>query len=146
MSERANRRPDWRARLTNHLEEWEGRPFAYGTADCWLFSMGAAGVQMGVDYIGAARGYDSRETGLAAIQAATGRKSHVDFVYRTFGKLDTIWKSMPGDIVTLQTHDGLGLGVVQGSSIYAMTETNGLLLVPLETAHGVYSVGQRDRS
>lgn len=140
------RLPDWRARLTDYLAEWHGVRFAYGTADCWIFSMGAAGAVTGVDYIGTARGYADREAGLAAIREATGRRSHVDFVYRTFGKHRTIWNAMPGDIATLDTHDGLGLGVVQGEMIYGLTPEDGLTLVPMRSARGVYAVGEKNRT
>lgn len=141
-----DRRPDWRARLVDYITEWQPKPFAYGTADCWIFAMGAAEAVTGVDYIGTVRGYADRKAGLAAIREATGRKSHVDFVYRTFGKLPSVWHAMPGDIATLDAHDGIGLGVVQGEMIFALTEKDGLMLVPLERARGVYAVGEKNRT
>jgi hypothetical protein len=146
VSARANRRPDWRARLTDYLEAWETRPFAYGTADCWIFALGGAEAVTGIDYLGAVRGYDSREAGLALLRETTGRRSHIDFVYRTFTKLPSIWHAMPGDIAAIDTHDGLGLAVVQGESLYAMTEADGRLLVPLQFARGTYAVGSKDRT
>ncbi|MCJ8138439.1 DUF6950 family protein [Falsirhodobacter halotolerans] len=141
-----DRLSDWRARLVDYLTEWRDVPFAYGTADCWIFAMGAAHACTGQDHISGVRDYDTRDAGLSLLREITGRKSHVDFVYRTFGKLPSIWLAMPGDIATIDTHDGIGLGVVQGDSgIYVLTEHDGWQVVPLEKARGVYAVGSRGR-
>lgn len=134
------RLPDWRARLVDYLAGWQDVPFAYGSADCWIFALGAAEAQTGMDHIGAVRGYADRGAGLALLRETTGRRSHVDFVSRTFGKLPSIWHAMPGDLATIETHDGIGLGVIQGDHVYGLSEQGGLILHPLETARGAYRV------
>jgi len=142
----ADRLNNWRARLTAYLGEWDATPFSYGSADCWIFAMGAVEAVTGIDHAGAVRGYADRDAGLALIREVTGRRSHVDFVYRTFGKLPSVWHAMPGDLATIETHDGIGLGVVQGDAIYCLTEAGGLHLVGLDQARGAYAIGDKGRT
>ncbi|MDO5621909.1 MAG: hypothetical protein Q4G24_10610 [Paracoccus sp. (in: a-proteobacteria)] len=133
------RLPDWRARLTAYLAEWAGRDFAYGSADCWLFAMGAAEAVTGVDYTAGVRGYDSRESGLAMGREKTGCASHLVYVSRRFRKQPSVLFAQPGDLAAVDTSDGVGLGVVQGEMIYVLTP-EGWGLIPLTEARGIYRV------
>lgn len=43
------READWRPRLIAMVNDWRGRPYAYGVTDCWQFMLAAVRCQTGID-------------------------------------------------------------------------------------------------
>lgn len=50
------RRPDWEQRFKAAILEWEGRPFAWGTADCATFAAAIVEAVTGADVLARWRG------------------------------------------------------------------------------------------
>lgn len=76
--------PDWRSRLTAHLNSLSRSPFAYGENDCGLFAAGCVEVKTGTDLAARYRGlYQSLKDGLKLLRKE-GFDSHVAVVAAHF--------------------------------------------------------------
>lgn len=125
---------DWRQRLIEYLTEVSTRTLTFGEHDCAIFAGGAAGAQMGVDYIGEWVGtYFDWTTGIEALNAK-GYADHIDLVRQTFAEIP-VALAQEGDIAVVDT----ALGVVQGSAIYVL-RPEGIGLVPLMVATTAFRV------
>jgi hypothetical protein len=129
------RRADWQNRLTDYLRERHRLPFEYGKWDCALFAAGAVKAMTGKDPMRGLRGYKSLTAGLRKAKA----KGHADHVAAVAAMFAEVPPSMaaPGDIAIVD--GGKSIGIVQGASIYVITES-GLGLVPLTAAERAFRV------
>lgn len=125
---------EWRQNLIDYLTEMSQRTLTYGAWDCAIFAGGAAGVQMGVDYVGGWVGtYTDLTTGIEALNRR-GYLDHIDLVRQTFGEV-AVAMAQEGDIAVV----GDALGIVQGTHIYVLRD-EGVGLVPLLSASTVFRV------
>jgi hypothetical protein len=126
---------DWRQKLTEYLTEMSHRRVSFGAWDCAIFAGGAAGAQMGVDYLKGWVGTYSDMTSGIEVLNRKGYADHIDLVRQTFSEVPVSF-AQEGDIAVV----GDALGVVQGSSIYVLRD-EGIGLVPLLSARTAFRVG-----
>ena len=125
---------NWRQNLIDYLTEMSHRELRFGAWDCAIFAGGAAGAQMGIDYVGEWVGtYDDLTTGIEALNRK-GYADHVDLVRQTFAEIAPAF-AQEGDIAVV----GDALGIVQGSAIYVL-RSEGIGLVPLTSASTAFRV------
>lgn len=134
------RRGDWYSSLSQYIDQTFRMPFAYGAFDCTLFAAGAVeamtGLNLHADFLGR---YTTRAGGFRALKKL-GFADHVAYVASLFEEVHPAMAQI-GDIAVIDTDDGQGLGIVQGSRIYVTQPgANGLGLVDLLRASRAFRV------
>ena len=130
---------DWAPRLLAYIQRSRSRSFAYGHLDCALFAAGAVEAMTGVDHAARYRPYTSLADGLKLLRAE-GYADHVA-PFRELLPAISVARARHGDLAVIDGPIGRSLGVIQGASIYALTETEtALALVPLSEAREVLKV------
>ncbi|MBP1806456.1 DUF6950 family protein [Rubellimicrobium aerolatum] len=130
------RRPDWQARLVAVLAAARGRPFAWGTWDCALFTAACVEAMTGEDLSAPFRGrYRTRAGGLRVARAA-GLADHVAVFAARLPEVAP-GLARPGDVVVMAED---ALGIAQGRMAYVLAEA-GWGLLPLDGATRAFRVG-----
>jgi hypothetical protein len=130
------RRPDWQPQLASVIEEWRGRPFNYGAADCLQFAAECVRAMTGVDFRERFPRYETK------MQAA-----RIVCEYRDLGGLLTAvlgeWKlpahAQVGDVVLGDFGQSDTAGVCVGRVLAAQGE-RGLVFPPMAQASRAWSV------
>lgn len=134
------RLPDWFSRLANYIDDVQARPFAYGQFDCTLFASGAVeamtGVSLHKQFVGK---YNSKSAGMRKLKDM-GFDNHVAYVASLFVEIHPSMAQI-GDIAVVESDEGYGLGVVQGSRVYVTQPgAKGLGVVDLLQAKRAFRV------
>lgn len=138
------RLPDWRSRLTVHLQTVARNPFDYGQHDCALFTASCVEAMTGVDLAARYRGlYRSLKGGLKLL-SSEGFNSPLAIVQAHFAQVPTAFAQV-GDIMVL--HDEAGsaaygvdaLGIDVGERI-AVLRLGELGMAPRAAAIAAYRV------
>ena len=125
---------NWKQNLIDYLTEMSQRQMSFGAWDCAIFAGGAAGAQMGIDYVGEWVGtYSDMTTGIEALNRK-GYFDHIDLVRQTFDEVPVAF-AQEGDIAVV----GDALGIVQGAAVYVL-RPEGIGLVPLLAARTAFRV------
>lgn len=111
------RKSDWQSALRSYLAASARRPFVYGRHDCATFVGGAVEAMTGTDPVAAYRGRYTTARGALRVTRRAGFASHIDYFATLFA--DTA-RPGPGDIAVVEGEDGPAVGIVQGTSIYAV--------------------------
>lgn len=110
------RHRDWPARLRLWLAGIARTPFQPGTHDCALFAAGAVEAMTGTDLAAGWRGrYRTLQGGIRVLR----RAGHANHIALARAHLPATSKPQPGDLAVVPTPEGLALGVVQGTHVYA---------------------------
>jgi hypothetical protein len=138
MTEVRPRLFDWQTRLAAWLSTVRKTPFKEGRHDCALFAAGAVQAMTGTDLAAAFRGrYRTTRGGLRVLRRE-GFADHIDLAARHFDEIAPS-AAQPGDLVAVQTPEGLALGVVQGAAAY-VPGRDGLALIPVKGASRAFRV------
>lgn len=121
-----SRFPDWRGRLAAELRNWKDRPFAYGQADCALFTAACVKAVTGHDPARGFRGYRTEAEGLRKVRAK-GFASHVA-VFEAC--LSPTSRPQAGDVAVVEIDGQEAVGIVQGRGVYLMSIDHGLVMMP----------------
>ena len=101
-----SRLPDWRSRLTVHLDTVARDAFSYGSHDCALFAAGCVQAMTGVDLAARYRGlYRTLKGGLKLLDK-DGFDSHLAVVRAHFAEVPPAFAQV-GDIMVLGSDDGI---------------------------------------
>lgn len=126
------------------LEGWERRlddyllsigPFEWGKTDCCMFIVGAVKSMTGVNH-GIKYNYKN------AIEAHKILKQHngVEAIATThFGKPKAVLFCRRGDVVSIDSGNGIALGICLGGKIAAM-QAEGLIYLPMSKAINAWSI------
>lgn len=129
MTDPVRRRPDWRARLSAHIDAVRGVPFDEAAHHCGLFAADAVAAMTGLDLAAAYRDCSMR-AGLRRLK----RAGHADHVAYAAAHLPAIAPHLAriGDLAVFATDDGVGhgFGVVVGERAFVMTP-EGLGTIPV---------------
>lgn len=141
MAAPLTRLPDWQPRLHLWLLDIGRRELVPGQWDCCLFGAGAIEAQTGVDLAMHWRGkYRSFAGGLRLMRAA-GYADHVDLIARHLREGQPV-TALPGDIVTVRGPSVMpAVGVVQGSTVYVLSERGRPAFVPMTAIQRLFKVG-----
>ena len=131
--------PEWRSRLSVHLDGLTRCPFAYGQHDCVLFAASCVEVMTGVDLAARYKGlYRSLKGGLKLL-AQDGFVSPLAMVAAHFGRVPPAFAQV-GDIMVLQMDRGIdALGINVGERI-AVLQPHGLAMAPRLAAIAAFRV------
>ncbi len=132
------RLPYWNQRLRAYLRAVHQMPFGYGTNDCGTFTAGAIKAMTGQDPMRGYRGYRTLKGAMRKLQAK-GHADHVALAAALYPECPPALAQV-GDLAVVQGKDGLALGIVQGSRIYAVG-ADGLGVVPLTAAIRAFRIG-----
>ncbi|KPP88746.1 MAG: hypothetical protein HLUCCO07_11985 [Rhodobacteraceae bacterium HLUCCO07] len=130
---------DWRPRLRRFLDWSAVRPIEPGWHDCCLFGAGALEAQTGRDLAAPWRGqYSSFAEGYRLLRRA-GYTGPVEFISHHLRE-EHLSAARCGDIAVVPTDDGDAVGVVQGETVYALSQW-GLALLPMDARFRFFRVG-----
>lgn len=116
---------DWRDKLHDYIDSVRRSSFVYGELDCALFAAGAVQAMTGEDPAEGMRGaYHSHEEGIEVLNS-NGYLDHIDAAAAMFQSISPA-QAQHGDLVLIETGEGLGFGVIGGGRIFAMG-TRGLM-------------------
>lgn len=124
---------DKREAIRPVIDRYRNVEFRWGKHDCAIFGADCVKAQGGPDL---ARGYRGKySTMMGGIKRArkNGYNSHVDIFEKNLNEIPVAF-ACTGDIAIIDTADGPAIGVVDGANIFAMRETVGLTVVPLNKA------------
>ena len=132
------RYPDWQIRLRSYLQAVTRTPFEPGSNDCALFLAGGVEAMTGVDYAMPYRGrYTTLRGGLRVLKKE-GFEDHIDLARSHLPEKPVAFANVGDGAVVLDGNEP-ALGIVQGASVFVLTET-GLGHVPLTAAATVLEV------
>ena len=134
----AGRLPDWHRRLTEYLVQRASTPFCWGQNDCACFASGAVEAMTGVDPMAKLRGSYSTKRGAAGAIRRAGFDDLASAVAARFAVCSRV-EARPGDLAMIETADGPACAVVQGVSLFVMSQT-GLAIVPRSDAISFHKV------
>lgn len=129
---------DWRQRLISYLHAARKKPFVYGQHDCTLFAADAVQAMTGADHGAKYRGKYKTLSGGLRLLKKSGFEDNIAFVASILTECPAIM-AQPGDVAVIDAPDGPALGIVQGESVYAVSQS-GLALVPLTAARRAFRV------
>ena len=137
MGGNLTRRPGWEGRLSAYVIGCMGKPFAWGTLDCATFAAGAVEALSGEDIAAPFRGYTTELGGMRKARAAGYADHEAIFADR----LRPVPLSLlcEGDVVAVEQEGRVGMAVVSGAIVYAMT-VDGFGVLPLSDAVRGYAV------
>lgn len=132
------RRPDWLARLRSEVERAAGQPFEWGRQDCCLFAARCVDAMCdGSDYEGDLT-YRDQTSALRFLVEQGGIEAGVT---ARFGAPIPWPQAMRGDLVLIETEDGIGsLGVCLGSNSVFVARDGGIEYRPTKSARACWSV------
>ncbi len=120
---------DWPRRLAAAIEAARGRPFSWGEHDCALFAAGVVRELTGEDLAASFRGrYRSKAEAVAILGARGGLEAVATSALGA--PLGTPALAQRGDVVLVQTDEGLALGICCGPHA-AVTGPQGLAFAPM---------------
>lgn len=133
------RLPDWRSRLTQHLDAVSRHAFDYGSHDCALFAAGCVEVMTGVDLAERYRGLYATLKGGLKLLAKDGFDSHLAVVRAHFAEVPPAFAQV-GDIMVLHEEGGIdALGIDVGERI-AVLRVGEMGMAPRAAAIAAYRV------
>lgn len=131
------RKESWPNILNDQIEQAQAREFEWGVFDCCLFVADVGLAMTDVDYAASFRGrYKTKAGAYRCLKNLVGSKS---------GGIKELWDSLlgesipvaycsRGDIATLETDDGLAVGVCVGARLAVPRPGSGLTFVPMSHA------------
>lgn len=135
------RREGWHGALCAYIDASRRQAFSYGGEgglDCATFAAGAVQAMTGQDIADEFRGrYASFEAGIRRLREA-GFIDLADIVRAHFPEIEPA-EAAAGDLVMVETPDGLALGVAGGNRVFLLGET-GLRTQPLTDARLAFRV------
>jgi cell wall-associated NlpC family hydrolase len=130
------RDPRWPQLLGDKVEEWRGRAFRWGRADCWQFVGDAVEAMTGIDYRDRFPKYRSKREALAILESTGDMLGLAESVW---GPAKPPAHALEGDVVLLNLRRGLTAGICLGQQC-AATGTNGLVFVSRDAAAAAWSI------
>lgn len=127
---------NWPLVLAARVEEWRGRPFVYGSADCLQFAGDVVLALTGVDYRDRFPAYGSQDEA-AAILAEHGGVAGL--LTSLFGQPKPALQAQRGDLVAGDFGLGITAGVCLGVACCA-PGAGGLVFLPTASAVAAWSV------
>lgn len=118
---------DWEIRLRDFIESRRHMPYAIGSNDCCLFVADAILAITGNDPAKGLRGYTTQDEAQALIDDHGGMKS---LVTEFLGKANGPLCARRGDVVSVDTPEGLAVGVCLGVKAAFVTD-KGLRFRPM---------------
>lgn len=112
------RAADWQPRLIALVNDWRGRPYAYGVTDCWQFMLAAVRCQTGVDLMPGVV-WPTGLVGVVRIMIARGWETLEDAMDDLLPS-QPVEESRPGDIVSF----------VQGGEVHMAVRMGDTALTP----------------
>lgn len=130
--EKLTRRADWQAKLTAFVISVRSKPYIIGRHDCALFAAACVREMTGKDLARGLRGYRTKAGGIRKCRSK-GYRDHIDVFAQN---LPPASFARSGDVVVI---DG-ALGVCCGRFAYVLTETAGVMTLPVAKATQVFKV------
>jgi hypothetical protein len=128
--------PDWEKRLRDFIESRRKVPYAIGSNDCCLFVADCVKEITGSDPAESLRGYTTAEEAQALIDDHGGMKALVsEFLGKSNGPLC----ARRGDVVSVDTPEGLAIGICLGVKAAFVTD-KGLRFRPMSDCLDSWSV------
>lgn len=132
----AERRDDWRARLSAFIADRRDDPFAWGSRDCCLFAADAVEAMTGADFAVRFRGYSTKFGALRALRRAGFQ--------RVFDAADATWplgsRARTGDVVGQPAWPLDALMIAHSPSQAWGQGEAGLILAPIPANAIIWSV------
>lgn len=147
----ANRLPDWRERLNGTFISWADEKFVWGSTDCFCFAAACIEAVTGENpMLGFIGSYESKKQAyrslLKGIEGSDGRVYRAEgiegYIRLFMGQEKPVLTAQRGDIVLIQQNDMQVTSVVDDSGLrlVAMTESDGLVRLPLKVGTMAWSV------
>lgn len=120
------RRPDWKQRLVNYVNESSNQPYKYGVMDCWCFSRGCVFVQTDVLLLPHIR----PDSWLAAAKVLlkNGWATVEDVMITALGEPVDVLQTSMGDVVTTEVEGLIHLAIRMNGNVALSASKNGLIV------------------
>lgn len=130
---KAPRKENWPEILNDQIEQAQAREFEWGVFDCCLFAADVVLAMTDVDYAASFRGrYKTKAGAYRCLKNHSGDIKEV--LNSLLGEPIPVAYCSRGDIVTLETDDGLAMGVCVGARMAVPRPGVGLTFVPMSRA------------
>lgn len=131
------KRPDWPERLAETVDAWRGRPFAWGSVDCFRFPLACVDAQTGSEWLSEVADYDSQIGAYRAL-AARGWGNVADAFASAFEEIPPVMMKR-GDLAVIEDARALCGAICVGTMLVAMSR-EGLAFLPRPRAVRAFKV------
>lgn len=149
--EKKNKKEGWEQSLRDFFVQWSNKSFEWGKTDCFFFAGAAIEAQTGENPMKSVEGlYGSHRAAYRLLKKGSklsdGKFYQIDgfegFWSAFLGEPKNPNLAQRGDLVMGESDDGKFMGVVDldGSRIFAMSEPQGIIQLPLKKADLAWSV------
>lgn len=130
---------DWPSRLNEFIHSRRSTPFQWGQHDCCLFAADAVQAITGDDHAAEYRGKYTTELGAARALKKHGNGTLEATLTAKLGDPIPRLRASRGDVVAVNTKDGVALGIFYGAGAICVTR-DGLTTLPLNEILTVWRV------
>ncbi len=121
--------------LSRYIAMQEGRKFAWGTNDCFLFCMDFLNTHLNKDYAAPFRGkYNSRTTGQRELELK-GHRHVVDYLDGCFERRKRVEECNVGDLVAFRVGKDFALGLAIGGKAVFLKRNSGIAFLRLRECY-----------